>query len=123
MKIRRVYEQLVKQEKRAVLRLKCLSGATAFLFFAVCLLTFLGVDVVRKIAKGFGFEKGTCVVEESLFTGSNVSCACGMHTCFSHYPCLRVLVRMAAKPTQGAGKFEPVLLHNTIYDLGADVSW
>ena len=112
MKIRRVYEELLKQEKRAVLRLKCLSGATAFIFFAVFLMALLGIDVVQKLDKSFDFESGNCVVEESIFTGENVSCNCGMRTCFGRYPCLRVLVRMSAEPEQS----EPVLLHNTFYD-------
>ena len=119
MKIRRVYEALLKQEKRAVLRLKCLSGATAFLFFAVFLMALLGIDVVQKLAKGLDFESGTCVVKESILTGENVSCNCGMHTCFSRYPCLRVLVRISGEPEQS----EPVLLHNTFYDLiGSEVN-
>lgn len=120
MKIRRVYEELLKQEKRAVLRLKCLSGATAFLFFAVFLMALLGIDVFQKLDKGFDFERGNCVVKGSSFTGENVSCNCGMHTCFSFYPCLRVIVTISAKPEQS----EPVLLHNTFYDLiGSEVSW
>lgn len=123
MKIRRVYEQLLKQEKRTVLRLKCLSGATAFIVFSVFLMMFLGLDVVRKIAKGFSFEKGVCVVQESSFNGSNVSCACGMHTCCSKYPCLRVLVKMAAKSTEDVGTSQPALLHNTIYDLGSECTY
>lgn len=123
MKIRRVYEQLLKQEKRTVLRLKCLSGATAFIVFAVFLTTFLSSEVVRKIAKGFGFEEGDCVVQESYFTGSNVSCACGMHTCFSLYPCLRILVKMTAKRTEDAETSTPVLLHNTIYDMGSECTY
>lgn len=122
MKIRRVYEELLKQEKRAVLRLKCLSGATAFIFFAVFFMVLLGVDVVQKLAKGFAFERGSCVVEESIFTGGNVSCDCGMRTCFSRYPCLRVLVRISAGPEQSVQTQEPVLLYNTFYDLGSEVS-
>jgi len=119
MKIRRVYEALLKQEKRAVLRLKCLSGATAFLFFAVLLMALLGVDVVQKLAKGLDFESGACIVKKSILTGENVSCHCGMHTCFSRYPCLRVLVKISGEPEQS----EPVLLHNTFYDLiGSEVS-
>ena len=118
MKIRRVYEELLKQEKRAVLRLKCLSGATAFIFFAVFLMALLGIDVVQKLGKGFDFESGNCVVEESILTGENVSCNCGMRTCFSRYPCLRILVRMSAE----SEKSEPVLLYNTFYDLGSEVS-
>lgn len=120
MRIRRVYEELLKQEKRAVLRLKCLSGATALLFFAVFLVALLGIVAVQKLDKGFDFERGNCVVKESSFTGENVSCNCGMHTCFSYYPCLRVMVTISAKPEQS----EPVLLHNTFYDLiGSEVSW
>lgn len=122
MKIRRVYEELLKQEKRAVLRLKCLSGATAFIVFAIFLMVLLGVDVVEKLAKGFAFESGNCIVEESIFTGGNVSCDCGMRTCFSRYPCLRVLVRISAGEAQNVQSLKPVLLHNTFYDLGAEVS-
>lgn len=119
MRIRRVYEELLKQEKRAVLRLKCLSGATAFLFFAVFLMTLFGIDVVQKLDKGFDFERGNCVVKESSFTGENVSCNCGMHTCFSRYPCLRVMVQISGKTVQS----NPVLLYNTFYDLiGSAVS-
>ena len=119
MKIRRVYEELLKQQKRATLRLKCLSGATALLFLAVFLMALLGIDVVQKLAKGFDFESGTCVVKQSIFTGENASCNCGMHTCFSRYPCLRVLVRISEEPEQS----ELVLLHNTFYDLiGSEVS-
>ena len=119
MKIRRVYEELLKQEKRTVLRLKCLSGATAFIFLAVFFMTFLGLDVVRKIAKGLRYESGNCVVENSIITGENVSCKCGMHACISHYPCLRVLVRIAERADKHN---KPVLLHNNIYDLGSQVS-
>lgn len=119
MKLRRIYEELLKQEKRAVLRLKCLSGATALLFLAVFLMTFLGIDVVQKLGKGFDFESGKCVVKESIFTGQNISCNCGMHTCFSRYPCLRILVRISGEPEQS----QPILLHNTFYDLiGSEVS-
>lgn len=113
MKLRRIYEELLKQERRAVLRLKCLSGATALLFFAVFLMTFLGIDVVQKLGKGFAFESGKCVVKESIFTGENISCNCGMHTCFSRYPCLRILVRISGQPEQS----QPILLYNTFYDL------
>lgn len=120
MKIRRVYEELLKQEKRAALRLKCLSGATAFICFAVFLMVLLGVDVVQKLAVGFAFESGNCVVEESIFTGGNISCDCGMRTCFSRYPCLRVSVRILKEPEVQTP--EPVLLHNTFYDLGSEVS-
>lgn len=126
MRIRRVYEELLKQEKRAALRLKCLSGATAFILFALFLMALLGMDVVHKIIKGFDFESRNCVVEESIFTGQNITCACGMHTCFSRYPCLRVLVRISASAKtdqQRVEKLEPVLLHNTFYDLGSEVSW
>lgn len=121
MKIRKVYEELLKQEKRTILRLKCLSGATAFIFFALFLWAFLGLNVVRKVAKGFKFERGNCVVENSTTTGQNVSCECGMHACVSRYPCLKVWVRI----TERAEKTEPlklVLLHNNIYDLGVQVS-
>jgi len=119
MKLRRIYEELLKQERRAVLRLKCLSGATALLFFAVFLMTFLGIDVVQKLGKGFAFESGKCVVKESIFTGENISCNCGMHTCFSRYPCLRILVRISGQPEQS----QPILLYNTFYDLtGSEVS-
>ena len=121
MKIRRVYEELLKQEKRAVLRLKCLSGATAFILFAVFLMVLLGLDVFQKLAKCFAFESGNCVIEESIFTGGNVSCDCGMRTCFSRYPCLRILVRISEEPGKNV-QTEPVLLYNTYYDLGSEVS-
>ena len=91
-RIRRVYEELLKQEKTSVLTLKCLSGGVAFMFVGLFLLAFLSLKVVRNIAKGFCYESGNCIVENSVITGHNVSCKCGMHSCFSHYPYLRVMV-------------------------------
>ena len=121
MRIRRVYEELLKHEKRTVRKLKCLGGAVAFLILAVFFLIFLGLDVIRKIAKGFSYESGNCVVENSVFTGQNISCACGMHSCISRYPCLQVMIKI----TEGVEKsnlYKLVLLHDNIYDLGSEVS-
>ena len=120
-RIRRVYEELLKQEKRAVLTLKCLSGAVAFMFVGLFLLAFLSLDVVRNIAKGFGYDSGNCIVENSVITGRNVSCKCGMHSCISRYPCLRVLVRITDR-TQKRQMHKSLLLHNNIFDLGSHVS-
>ena len=64
------------------------------MFVGLFLLAFLILDVVRNIAKGFGYDSGNCIVENSVITGHNVSCKCGMHSCFSHYPCLPVMVRI-----------------------------
>lgn len=120
-RIRRVYEELLKQEKRSVLTLKCLSGAVAFMFVGLFLLAFLSLDVVRNIAKGFGYESGNCIVENSVITGHNVSCKCEIHSCFSRYPCLRVFVRITDR-TQKRQLYKSVLLHNNIFDLGSHVS-
>lgn len=122
MRIRRVYEGLLKQEKRKVLQLKCLSGAAAFIFVAGFFVVFLGLDVVQKIAKGFSYQGANCVVEGSVITGKSESCTCGMHPCISQYPCLQVMVRVIDRRAEKSESFKLVLLHNNIYDLGSNVS-
>lgn len=122
MRIRRVYEELLKQEKRQVLQLKCLSGAAAFIFVAGFFVVFLGLDVVRKIAKGFSYKGANCVVEGSVITGKSESCTCGMHPCISQYPCLQVMVRVIDNRAEKSESSKLVLLYNNIYDLGSNVS-
>lgn len=122
MRIRRVYEELLKQEKRQVLQLKCLSGAAAFIFVAGFFVVFLGLDVVRKIAKGFSYKGANCVVEGSVITGISESCTCGMHPCISQYPCLQVMVRVIDNRAEKSESSKLVLLYNNIYDLGSNVS-
>ena len=120
MKARQLYEALLKNEKRIQLQWKCVAGGTALVAFALFFATFLGIEVVYKIKKGFGFQEATCVVEHSLLTHKNVTCACGVESCVGRYPCFQVFVNFTVK-----GQFHTVkhvLLYNNIYDLGSDVS-
>ena len=102
------------------------------MFVDLFLLAFLSLDVVRNIAKGFCYESGNCIVEDSVITGHNVSGKCGMHSCFSHYPCLTVMVSRDNRQDKEKTAVQVcsfqiiyqsifILLHNNIFDLRSHV--
>ena len=123
MKSRELYEELLKNERRTQLRLKCLSGAMAVMFFAAFLVTLFGLEIVRKVEKGFRFQTATCAVQDSALTDRNMSCNCGIDkSCTSHYPCLKIFVTFSAKERDVGLNSKRVLLYNNIYDIGSDVS-